>query len=414
MASLCFKYLFCIAIVSLTSAEILNSTDTEALRSWFGNAGRDVLTQRTFEDADTVVDYSFSRPFASLPTSPDDGGDNWPTFGGHCCTKEMPIDARGLLNSSTAIGDPRAKPLITMMTQVAKHNLTLVFWGDSIMAQTLYAFVAELRRESLLHNLSLPESITAEGKKLFVLHPATTAAIGAMFRYMNVTIVLFRQNVEDQPPAVEFMSQIGRVLSTSVAVFANRGLHLAKMAEQAGNPGRETMYNLLEQFILTVKQVKESDENNVAVWMETTATHFNSRRGDFAEWETPNGYHLMTYNTWDPEVPLYHCRQHNESEAGLNRLDNLLMYEILQHHNLTRVLPVIEVHKHFVPHYRMHYGNCQSEGGYRTALMDCTHFCAYSPLMWAPIWRQIEQHMHAELQKPLARNHHHSGTVKLI
>lgn len=408
-------HIHAILVVWAAAAETLNSTDYTSLRSWFGDAGRNSLAQPPQTNVvgfGPSVDYSFSRPFSSLPTEPTDGGDNWSTFGGHCCEIEMPVQSRGFLNSSTVIGDPLGRPLINMMTKMAKHNVTLVFWGDSVTVQTVYAFVAELRRECLLHNEPLPESITAEGKKEFELNSASTRGIVSMFRFLNVTIISFRQTAEGQPSAEEFMSAVARVYSTSIALFANMGLHLAKMAERIGKPGRQTMHNLLEQFILDVKHVKQLDENSVAFWMETTATHFNSRLGVFADWETPEGYNSATYNTWDPEFPLYHCRQHNESEAGLNRLENLLMYEIMQHQNLTQVLPVIEVHHHFAPHYRMHYGNCPSEGNFRVGLMDCTHFCAFSPLMWAPIWRQMEHSVHTELQKQPAFLHRHHAHRK--
>lgn len=134
---------------------------------------------------------------------------------------------------------------------------------------------------------------------------------------------------------------------------------------------------------------------NVALMTETTATHFNSDDGSFERWETPNGYNSHAYNDWDKENPLYNCRALPGNVT--NRVQNEVMQKVLTQYNLTREVYVVETFRHLAPHHNMHYGNCHAEGGYRMHNLDCTHFCAFSPLMWTPIWRSLEQ----SLQKAL-------------
>lgn len=45
----------------------------------------------------------------------------------------------------------------------------------------------------------------------------------------------------------------------------------------------------------------------------------------------------------------------------------------------------IEVFKYVYPYSNMKYSTCWS------ASVDCVHFCSYNPLMWAPVWREMNR-----------------------
>lgn len=385
-------HILLLLFVSLSSAigtHTLNVSDELNLSMWFGDQGRCGLTASHDNCSQSTFDYSFSRRTIPLVTHYDDGGgDGWSNFLGHCCNVEIPLQNRGFLNSSDGLTSAYQKPVMNMIENLIKANIfTIVYFGDSITAQTNYAFMAELRRECLVHNMSLPRSIAREETAILSQKTQVSQHIFSAFRWSNVTIIYVRYVKIDLLHEVnKFLLAVEARYSSPVLVMGSVGLHYPRDA-----PG---MYATAEKFITFMTSVRRRG-GNIALMTETTPTHFNSDDGSFEHWETPHGYNMNTYNDWDKMNPLYHCRPLPANVT--NRVQNEVMRKVLVDHNLTHEIHVVETFRHLAPYHNMHYGNCHPEGGYRFRLMDCVHFCAFSPLMWTPIWRSME---HA-LQKAL-------------
>ncbi len=368
----------------------LDSSDEHNLAMWFGDQGRCGLTVSHDNCSRTTFDYTFSRRTIPLVTHYEDGGgDGWSNFLGHCCNVEIPLQNRGFLNSTDGLINAYQKPVMNWIENLVKSSIsTVVHFGDSMTAQTNYAFVAELRRECLVHNMSLPNSIFREETKILAHKMHLPSYLVSIFRWSNVTIFYLKCLKLDALPEMDkFLKDIETHYASPVLIAGNVGLHYPRDAEG--------MYATAEMFIQFMTNVHRRGKN-IALMTETTPTHFNSDDGSFEHWQTPHGYDMNTYNKWDREYPLYHCRALSANVT--NRVQNEVLRKVLTAQNLTDEIQVVETFRHLAPYHNMHYGNCHPEGGYRFGSLDCVHFCAFSPLMWTPIWRSMEHALHKSLR----------------
>lgn len=188
-----FLLLLAVAVYSVGGMIAVNTSDETNLSMWFGDSGRCALTTSHDNCTRKTYDYTFSHRTMALVTHFADGGDSWPSYLGHCCSVEIPLQNRGFLNSTDGLTNAQQKPVINILTRLAKANISMVaFFGDSITAQTYYAFIAELRRECLVHNVSLPDSITEQEKKNIPPNPLLPNIIFSVTRWSNVTLLYFQ------------------------------------------------------------------------------------------------------------------------------------------------------------------------------------------------------------------------------
>eukprot|EP01036_Dinobryon_divergens_P030260 gene30260-39479_t len=288
---------------------------------------------------------------------------------GHClkifwATVFGPQVDRGFNLAFKEHADPYSKPVLHIMRKLSHEKKCIVFIGDSLMAQTLNAFLAELTREADLWNVTeRPHRLQVEMKEPFKALKSTL--FFEKYKWRNASILRFGHNRHDDAEAAS------------------------------------------KQFILeTIRAECVRSPGFVGVaFLETMPQHFDSEDGSYSRW-TPTYY--KTPNSWDPKHPLYHCRAvSNMERSTTGAVAHLLIQRLRGNHSSNRneveeeeeeeekkkkneddYIGYIETFKYFNAFPLMHNGYCRED--IRTVLQDCTHYCAFAPPMWMPIWSQLE------------------------
>eukprot|EP01035_Chromulina_nebulosa_P026877 gene26877-35252_t len=325
---------------------------------------------------------------------------------GHClkifwATVFGPQVDRGFNLAFKEHADPYSKPVLHIMRKLSHEKKCIVFIGDSLMAQTLNAFLAELTREADLWNVTeRPHRLQVEMKEPFKALKSTL--FFEKYKWRNASILRFGHNRHDDAEAAskQFILETIRAEcvrspgfvggSRGAVVLGNIGVHIESMR---GVELEDRMRN---------------EHRNIAVqvaFLETMPQHFDSEDGSYSRW-TPTYY--KTPNSWDPKHPLYHCRAvSNMERSTTGAVAHLLIQRLRGNHSSNRneveeeeeeeekkkkneddYIGYIETFKYFNAFPLMHNGYCRED--IRTVLQDCTHYCAFAPPMWMPIWSQLE------------------------
>jgi len=354
------------------------------------------------------------RGFHSLPTE----GVSAEDFNGHCCTLEMPLIDRGFnqglgfitshidflypcltltlnyLQAFKGYEDPYTQPVLNIVRRLVKQQRCLVFIGDSLTAQTLNAFLAELIRESALAN------ITERAFRIPVVEQEPFSRLKTKkhfqhYQWQNISIMKFtyakhdasetnmRQFIEETVKENCFDSNARGAL-----IIANIGLHIQKLSIV-------DLANRMNSFLSYLNELRKLALINQVAFIETFPQHFDSIDGTFNNWQKPDSSMTsdtlkkltLRPNSWDSVHPLYHCKP---NERNINLIENSIVQSIINtnYNNNDNKIGFIELFKYFNHFPRMHYGYCKED--VRTVLLDCSHLCSFNPTMWMPIWAQLE------------------------
>lgn len=310
----------------------------------------------------------------------------------HCCSTEISLQERGFLHGFKGFTDPNKKPVRELFKSLHFRNMSLIFLGDSTSSQTVNALRAELERED---GLKIETSFEWDITKTFIkkfedLHSISVfKSIFGVYSYDGTLIIDLKMTVLGTS---DLLWPLLKYLSLGCVVVVNVGHHLKHLTLPNNFPFLVDNMDAVVDFLVEINAHDRGQ--HIAIYRETTPTHFDSYDGKFETWETPLGYDHTVPNSWDSRIPMYHCRALQPNVT--NRIENSIVESLISARKLD--IPVIQTYKYFAPFFKINYGNCDGEAGYRRKYVDCVHLCAFSPLMWMPIWMQLQEGVTRQLE----------------
>ena len=197
---------------------------------------------------------------------------------------------------------------------------------------------------------------------------------------------------------------IKHIHTSGMVIFSNIGIHLTNERNAYKGiklPQKEPMI-LIEKMNAMLTWLHDLTLLNpfvVTVYRESTPSHFNSPIGDgaYENYITSinANYDYNKPNSWDQSK--YHCREiFNLSVPSLSQTpENYIAHKLLTAWKSTKHQPrvqILRIFDYLASYDKMKHGNC---GAYqRIATIDCVHYCANHPAMWAPIWKDILDILH--------------------
>jgi hypothetical protein len=323
---------------------------------------------------------------------------------GWCCTEDLPFTERGFDLVAQGYDKPYAQPILEVLEELSRRNMSLVFLGDSMNGQFFSAFEQERRREEILRgrlNRSVPLDSEPTDRLWWALSGTVsrktlrhipTRSIWTPINSSGNKVYIYGVSSNDlsSPEDDEIMHSVLPLLSHSehpggIFFIGNIGHHLSGLRNQDNPVAMNVkMSHILEMFA----EIGLSNPSNKIAFRETTPAHFNAPdlSGSFEKWErsTNKFYNYSTYNDWDKS--LYWCRAiSNFSSRQSNTKENEAVKSILHYWGPNVFL--LPTFRYLAPFYKMKYGHC---GGFsRIDVLDCVHLCAFSPTMWFPIWFHV-------------------------
>lgn len=303
-----------------------------------------------------------------------------------CCTVELPLRERGYLDAFDGFDDPSTQRALDVLDYLSDKNKSLIFIGDSMNQQFFSAFKLEIRREisfKRINDLSVPDAVdTTASLRQSVKHVVDSNLVSNSFSYRGVTVICMKHTSHRQL-LVLFLINVASSLNQSLLILFNEGLH--HQAKFSSLQTARVFYENLFSWLSEIKNVTQSE----VIFRETTPQNFDSYDGSFENWETP--YDWNAANSWDSSSPLYHCKESNMSRINSDLSSSLVrqMLDGAKNYSKQFGIKYLEVYAILQPFYKLHYGNCHAEGGYRFAKLDCTHYCGFVPLMWLRVWENL-------------------------
>jgi len=330
---------------------------------------------------------------------------------GTCCTEDIHLNERGLDWVVKGYEDGNTKIVSTIFKQLSEQNMSMIFLGDSMNNQIFDAFLNEFKREeqsaggtfehdivkqqSWYHNGTIHEQLglnrkvlsyfpdsfrwtpspTSNKEKDEVMHPVNVYCI--TMNYFNTiheemmikNIIIPHLMLQEHPDGV--------------AIFGNIGLHLTN---ERNNPNSTPLYNHISQFLNWMHDLTIYNPKNIAFFRETTPSHFQSpdEDGSFEKWHdsTLSHYNYLEPNTWDKTM--YYCKAIDPTKQIP---ENIAVQSLLQHWGESSHVHLMPMFQQLAPFYTMKYGHC---GGWnRIEVIDCVHYCSWSPPMWIGVWNEL-------------------------
>lgn len=333
-----------------------------------------------------------------------------------CCNGDVHVRDRGFDWSFPGFENgTEQRQCIELMTLLSRQNMSVIFMGDSMNNQVYTAFIEECHREGIqggfdggqkgaLPWVHAPEAHGLTRRSLDFVSAVIRFDWAANLRQMdamyNNSVVIYvidiwygRRMVSTERVLMEDMVPLLiRNHPSGIVILPNIGHHL-----EGERGSYHTMISTVAGFLNWMHELtKLGGGKSLVLFRETTPSHFDSpdHDGSFEKWRWAGGHNFdfTTKNPWDDassQSPYYRCRAINSTLSEKNTLENLVVREVLTawaHTHKSR-LKVLHMFKHLAPFYRLKYGNC---GGYdRIPVLDCVHFCAWSPTAWISIWQEL-------------------------
>jgi hypothetical protein len=307
----------------------------------------------------------------------------------------MPFAKRtGQLHSFVGFESPDTSAAPRLVKWLARYNMAMLFYGDSMSAQPWGALTCELERNGftvVMHKQqehfvcfeaarSVSGMNSTKGRRESVHICYKHGAIGAPWAFYKADWAAAEGTIDylSKDLAYDGVALVAnhgkrsmlRRLIQGVIMFA--GLHF-------NQNDKALMLEHTPLFLAWLKQIAmDTTRRNVVIWRDTTPQHFPSPSGYFVE--HVEGEDSLPYNClpianqssavdWRNKIPL------NELSTGA--------YDPVE---------LLEIHDTLEPFWDMHHHSG-----------DCTHFC-YSPVLWQPMWHR--------LYRILERNSHSRNTSR--
>lgn len=336
-----------------------------------------------------------------------------------CCNSDVQIRDRGFDWVFPGFEDGRKqRQCIDLLQLLSKRNMSLVFIGDSMNNQVTSAFIEECIREGIdgAFNSGAKDSmpwfqhpdhfgipLAALGLIKNVIRMDWSNQLRKSSQIYNNSVYIYvidlwygRRSLLNERHLMELaLPTIIEAHPSGLVILTNVGHHLESERSHS-NPS--VMVSAIGEFLNWLHEYTKMNSGlNLVLFRETTPSHFDSPAldGSYEKWKGAgrSHYDYMARNPWDDMAsvsPLYHCRAIKDSAAPLmNTLENLVAASVIQAWNrFSRShLGILHVFKYLAPFYRLKYGFC---GGYdRLPVLDCVHYCAWSPPMWVPVWQEL-------------------------
>lgn len=331
---------------------------------------------------------------------------------GWCCTEDIPLSQRGFDLVVEGFDKPLEKPVLDILALLSQRNMSIVFLGDSMNGQMYWAFEQERRREeivrgfesrsSILHSEPIEKLWWASDQVMTLYGISKHALKHVSSRFVwypesfgnRVFIYSISSNDLGSPDDENLIHSVLPFIARfehpgGLYIVGNIGHHLANTRL---NPDKNVLFTKFSRVLQDLEFVANSNPKNVVAFRETTPAHFNSpqRDGSYEKWgisinKDRDGNYLST-NSWDST--LYYCRDILNISSHSSHIPENDMVKVLLDlwgNPKIKLIPVFRYLAHFS---KMKYGYCG--GSSRIDILDCVHFCAFSPPMWFPIWF----HMH--------------------
>lgn len=359
-----------------------------------------------------------------------------------CCTSDVKLKDRGYnwiySESANQIGNNTI--CLDILYSLGYQNKSLMFIGDSMNNQVFTAFLEECKREERnTHQYgqwlddckyefdlySNPEQYSIPNKLLRYIHNVVKYSFIHFNNRYHIYIYAIdmwygKHIVSDENLLMELViPKISSYHHDGLVILGNIGHHLDAERKLFYNHDERYMINTISDYLYWLNDLKYQNQKNIIIFRETTPSHFDSPLQDgsyevFKEVGNDRDYNYMTMNTWDNT--LYHCHSINTSNPFIQTYENKVVELILSYWNqmnevfsllktrrqlsqrryhsnhheifsLNNSIHILSVFKYLAPFYRLKYGYC----GYyeRMDVLDCVHFCGWSPPMWIPIWIEL-------------------------
>ena len=347
-----------------------------------------------------------------------------------CCNDDVPMKNRGFQLVERGFESGNITIVKDFIDLLSLRNQSLVLLGDSMNNQVYNAMIEELKREFVLLNESIGKTINfnAKSEVEWLNNPSAFGVDSSVIQYMGavasykgrdgskiyIYLIDFWYGKRTSAIDKHLMDDVLPLISSQhspsgIMLLANIGHHLEMEREQFLQKQKHFLVQGIADFVNWLDDMSKLNKRNIVLFRETTPTFFNSPLHDgLYESSKLSGYSKINYmieNDWNDNIydtgksekSLYYCHSLNKT-TNTDRPENYYVHKILETWAKYKInssnagsyrskVGVWYIQKHMAPFYKMSYGHC---GGYnRIGILDCTHYCLWSPPMWIPLWADL-------------------------
>jgi hypothetical protein len=328
-----------------------------------------------------------------------------------CCTEEKYLGERGFDEVIQGFEDGRTKVAVDVLMTLSSQNRSIAFLGDSMNTQLFTAFLEEVERElgsgdtfeyhaqpwwfinKAYYNLGFSDKVMSMILNIvkWTPPPLQNGFQGSSVYLYNINMYYFAfMDYEEATVAKNLIPFLcTKFHNDGMVILTNIGLHLeTERIARDRVPMNEKISTLFTWF----RDLRILNPKNIVAFRETTPTHFDSpaRDGSYEKWHHSirATYNYLMPNKWDHS--LYYCRdieKENNMTHFYNTLENDVAHRVMESWGPDAGFYILNVFKYLAPFYKLKYGHCGKFG--RLNVIDCVHYCANAPQIWAPIWYEL-------------------------